>query len=307
MDRIPGKNITAKLVALIIAAILWMYVMNEQNPPLEASFQVPLEVHNLSSGVLAVDVPETVRVKVRGPRNLLAGFGMQDIKAYVDLKGLGEGHYPVKIQTAIPSSLETVEVNPDKFMIKLDVTLSRQLPVEVKLIGTPAARTVVNKTTPSLAQVTVDGPKSQLDTVDKVVAYVDISDKNADFTAEAPLSLINRSGKEVEGLQISASKVNVAVALMQEADKKMVNIKTLFAGELPKGVVLRRIITVPDKVELYGPAASLDKIDFVYTEPIQLSAIDKNIEREVKVQQLADGIVSTPNSVVVNISVSKTP
>ena len=72
-SRLPKKNLTAKIIALIMAIILWVYVMNEQNPPVETSMDTPLEVRNLSTSVIAVDIPETVRVKVRGPRTLIIG------------------------------------------------------------------------------------------------------------------------------------------------------------------------------------------------------------------------------------------
>lgn len=66
----PGetKNVVMKIFAIILAIILWLYVMNEQNPPIESSFNIPLEVRNTATSNVVSDVPETVRIKIRGPR-----------------------------------------------------------------------------------------------------------------------------------------------------------------------------------------------------------------------------------------------
>ena len=35
-------NLLAKIAALIVAIVLWLYVMNDQNPSMEASYTVPV-------------------------------------------------------------------------------------------------------------------------------------------------------------------------------------------------------------------------------------------------------------------------
>jgi len=64
MSKITSNNLTAKIVALILAAILWLYVMNEQNPPIESSFSLPVEVRNGQTNLVVSDLPDTVRIKL---------------------------------------------------------------------------------------------------------------------------------------------------------------------------------------------------------------------------------------------------
>jgi YbbR domain-containing protein len=305
MDRLPKKNLTAKILALILAIILWVYVMNEQNPPVEVNMEIPLEVRNLSSAVIPVDNPDYVRIRVRGPRTLIAGLGKQDIKTYIDLKGLTEGVNTAKVHTTIPTGIEVVEVAPDKVTLQLESIVSRQVPVEVKLKGAPPADVIVDKITYSSHKVAVEGPKGLLGTAAKAVAYVDVAGKNTDFTLAVPLKLVDQNGKEVdEGLQMKPTSMYVSLFFTSSAITKTVDIKPNITGQLMNGVVLKQILTNPQKIEISGDRQIVDKIDAIYTEPINLSGIDKDVEVVGKLQ-IRDGVTTSSKTVKVNISVIK--
>lgn len=300
------NNLAAKIIALILAIILWLYVMNEQNPPIEANFTIALEVKNLSSTYVVDDVPDTVRIRVRGPRSIVASVLTKDIKAYIDLKGLNEGQHSVKVAAIIPSSLDLVEINPDRINLVIDKAISRQMPVEVRMTGELTAGITVNKVVARPEQVTIEGPRSVVDAVDKVVAAVDISGKQADFTVDVPLKLLNKNGKEVQGLTIYSDKVTVSATLLKGPSKKMVDVKPFIQGDLAQGVELTRITTEPSKVEISGPTSELEKLEFVYTEPINLGDITKATSREVKLQ-LKEGIVANKSTVKVQFIMGAKP
>lgn len=299
-----GKDITAKAVALIMAMVLWIYVTNEQNPPVETSLNVPLEVHNLDETNVAVDLPDTVRVKVRGSRGIIAGLQAKDMKAFVDVKGLAEGRQSVKVHAQVPASLELLEISPDQLIIRIDTAASRTMPVELRINGLAAEGIAVSKAAVTPQQITVRGPRSLLDSIDKAVATLDIGGKTADFTAPIVPKLLGRDGKPIEGLTLAPDKVNVSASLTRGVVKKTVDVKTIIFGELAPGMVLKGIVTKPATVEVSGDSPGLDRIDFLYTEPISIAGIDKDTVKEAKLQ-LPEGILASQNSVTVQISISK--
>ena len=302
----PGENqnIIIKILAIIMAIILWMYVMNEQNPPFESSFIIPLEVRNVAADYVIFDAPETVKVKIRGPRSIVAGMRTKDFKAFVDVKGLTEGSHNISVNATIPSSLELVEINPDKVQLRLDTIISRQLPIEVRITGTPAPGTVFGKAVPAHGQVTIEGPKNIVNTVEKIVAAVDLSGKINDITADAVLTPVNRAGKEVEGVTIYPEKTKVTISLTAAVTKKMLDIKPVTHGELPLGLIIKSVVTEPEKVEITEtvPGKGIDKLDAIYTESINLTDNSKDMDKEVKLQ-LPEGITSTTKTVIVKIKV----
>lgn len=305
MDRFPKKNLTAKIIAVVFAAILWLYVMNEQNPPIEVSYQVPLEVRNVASNMIVSDTPDYVRIRLRGPRSVVAGISAQEIKAYIDLRGMAEGVNTAKVNVSIPSNVDIVEVMPDKISLHLDAVISRPIQVEVKPTGTPPDGVKITKLTANISSVRAEGPRAQLEVISKVVAYIDITDKTADFTAEVPLVALNPDGKELTGITLSPKQAAVSVKL-SGVNRKTVDVKTILVSDVPKSVILRRIATTPDKVEITGEAGLIDNIDVVFTEPINLTNIEKTAEVQAKLQ-LREGVKAKTSTVVVRIDVERRP
>jgi len=306
MTIMPQKNIAAKILALIMAIILWMYVMNEQNPPVEVSFSIPLEVQNLTTNYTLAEAPETVRVKIRGLRNVVAYVTAADIKAYLDLRGVSEGRQTVKVHVVIPPNLELTEVNPDQAMIRIDTMAARQLPVEIQYSGTAIVGAMVGKALTTPVQIAVQGPRSLVDTVERVIAVVDLNMRNADFTTEPSLKAIGRDGKIVDGVTCSPAKVNVAVTMAKVPSKKTVEIKPQVYGDLGAGLTVRRITIEPETVEVQGPNQELEKIDTIFTMPINLGGLTKDTSQEVKLQ-LKEGISAAQASVLVHIYLAAGP
>ncbi len=304
MEEVRGKNITTKILALILAVVLWLYVTNEQNPPVEASVSVPLEVRGVSDTLVAVDMPDAVRVKVRGPRSLTGVLTPQDLKAYIDLKGATEGRHAVRVYALVPSSLEFIEVQPDKLTVRVDSKASRTLPVEIRVTGTATAGTAVAKATLNPQQVTVSGPKATVDSVDRVILPLDLTGRSADFTAQLAPLLVNRDGRAVEGVTVTPGRINVVANLARGLEKKTVDIKTIIYGDMAPGTFLKSVVTTPVKVELSGDAKELEKVDFVYTEPISVAGISRDSEKEVKLQ-IKEGLVASQAAVTVKISVGR--
>lgn len=304
MEENRTRNLTAKVLAVIMALVLWIYVTNEQNPPIETSQAVPLEVRGVGDSLMAVEMPDSVRVKIRGSRSLTAGLQTQDIQAYLDLKGVGEGRHSARVHVVVPPSLELVEVQPDKVPVRIDTRVRRVLGLEIRFTGTAAAGASVAKAAATPDQVTLEGPHSITSMVDRAVLTVDISGKTGDFTAGVVPLPVNRDGKVVEGLSLYPERVSVGVNLVRGAVKKLVDVKTVIVGDLPPGLAIKGITTRPAKVEVSGDAPVIEKLEFVYTEPFSVAGMDKDTSREAKLQ-LRDGVTASPESVVVQINVGR--
>lgn len=301
MTGLPNKNLAAKIFCLIMAVVLWLYVMNEQNPAIEASFTVPLEVKNLAANYTLIDAPETVRVKVRGARSIIAAITGSDISAYVDMKGITEGRHSVKIGAVVPSSLELVEINPDKVVLRIDTATSRNIPVEIKYTGALPPGMNLGKVVINPETVTVEGPKSLLDLISKAIIQVDLSNRSGDFTDNFTVQIVNKDGREIDGAAPYPPQVEVDAQILQ-TNRKTVDVKPAFSGQMPAGYVFKQVQVEPPKVEITGPKDLLDATDYVTTEPILIGADAKEQTKEAKIL-LKDGMTAAPATVIVKFTV----
>lgn len=73
---------------------------------------VPVRMRNLASGLRAQVTPSLAAVIVRGQRSVLDGLGADAIDAFVDLAGLGPGHYNLRVQIAPSQQFGIKSLNP---------------------------------------------------------------------------------------------------------------------------------------------------------------------------------------------------
>lgn len=128
--RLVQHNLPAKILALVIALILWGYVMNDQNPSIESTYTVQLDVINAPEGYKITKDTSSVRLKVRAPRSLFVSASDSDFKAYVDLSNLDSGKHAVKVQTVLPQGFELVESRPETVTFTLDRVIQKTLKAE---------------------------------------------------------------------------------------------------------------------------------------------------------------------------------
>lgn len=306
MNYFLGRNLLPKLLAILVALILWIFVMNEQNPPVEGTFQVSLASRNLSGKMVVMEAPESVRIKVRGLRNAIAGAAGRNFQAYVDLKGLTPGQYDLPVSVQLPTGYELVEVVPGKVSVTLEALQSRQFPVEPRLTGPVVGQMTLGKVEITPKTVTITGPQSVLDSVGKVLAPVEIRDRTPAFALDAKLFIAGVDGNELKTLKVEPAQVKISGVLEPGTIAKTVDVKTVLTGNLPDGVLLRRVFTEPAKVELRGPKAILDRLTAVSTEPVALTGITRDVTREVPLQ-LQPGITVARKTVMVRITVGQGP
>ncbi|MBQ8699949.1 MAG: hypothetical protein IJ521_13295, partial [Schwartzia sp.] len=87
-------NLPVKMVAVVAAFVLWIFVMNDQNPATESSYSVPVVILNRPAETRVTQSAESVRIRLRAPRSALAATSADEIKAFVDLAGLEPGEHP---------------------------------------------------------------------------------------------------------------------------------------------------------------------------------------------------------------------
>ena len=95
MDNILRNNMSIKLISILVAVLLWMYVISEQNPYIIHIYRdVPVKLNNLDTANFALKEGEAgfkVSVRVRGRRATISELTKSEIKAEVNLRGRMEG------------------------------------------------------------------------------------------------------------------------------------------------------------------------------------------------------------------------
>lgn len=188
-------NWLLKVVSLVFALVLWFFVMGERN--LEIGYAVPLEIKNVPKGMMiANEVPNTVDVRLSGPRTMLMNLGPRDVGISVDLSDLKAGLTTFKRleeRLNIPTGIKVTRLSPAYIDLKLEPIRSKELPVRVVLSGRPAEGFHVVAVTAEPASVAVEGAEGELNTLREVATdAVDLSGASASLTMSVPVNYRGR-------------------------------------------------------------------------------------------------------------------
>ncbi len=297
------RNIAAKIVAMLVAVILWGYVMNEQNPSTEGSFTAHVQLVNVPEGYKVTTGADKIKITVRGARSLFVANGDEDFEARVNLREAKEGKGEYKVHIKMPQGFELVDVQPDTVEVTLDPIVSRKVRADISVNGSPASGVTVAKVTQASAEVTVEGPSTAVNEVDRLIGYVGLTSKNdADFALQVPLTAINADGKEVSGVTIQPATMYVAVQMARGLTKKIVTIHPVAEEDLPGHLELVGLKPNPLQIEVAGAENIIAGLTSVDTEKITLADVLQNTDKTVKLA-LPPGVTVTNHDVLVHIVV----
>ena len=139
------RNLPAKIIALVVAVVLWLFVMNEQNPQIEGSFTVAVDLRNVPEGYKVTQTEKSVKLKMRGARSFFISAEPEGFKAYADLEGLGSGEHEVKVKAVLPQGFELVDAQPETVSVTLDKIVRRAVRIDLIVTGSASAGYTVGK------------------------------------------------------------------------------------------------------------------------------------------------------------------
>lgn len=300
MARLNWRNNSIKLLSLLLAFVLWVYVSNEQNPVREKVLNVNLENTGLAQNFLITGgMPESVRVRVQGNRNQLANLAPADFRAVVNIPEGKTGEMVLPVQVTSPSGLRVAQVSPEEVRITVDRLVDRQIAVAVSLRGTPAQGYTALAPVSQPATVIIRGPSRVVNEINQATVVVDIQSAAKDVEQTLPVNV------GPFNVSFSPSSVRVVVPIVSAATSRAVPVLPQLTGTPAQGFTVKRSYSEPATVQLSGPAEVLGGISNISTEPVNIQGIDKDLSKDAGLV-VPQGVTSVqPGRVKVNVEVEK--
>jgi YbbR domain-containing protein len=171
LRRVFVEDWSLKLLSLAIAIVLWLLVTG-QNQPVTAHVNVQLNFIRPQSLEISNDPPRTVDVMLTGSRNKLDDLTSLDLVATVDISDQRAGERILRLADkaliTLPQGIKVDGFQPSAIPIRLEEIVDRQVALEPKLEGKPADGFEVYSVYPNKGSVTVRGPASRVNAIQKV-------------------------------------------------------------------------------------------------------------------------------------------
>lgn len=290
MNKFFSNNIGWKTASLISALILWLFVINTQNPP--QSYDMKNRIISLrGTDVLEkkgyVIKNETalreqkVRVVLKGPRLQIEKIRSNpelieikvDITRYVNnISTTMDMVAPVvPIDVNVPLGLTIVEQSPKN----LEVIFEREKTITktIEYVINGGSNKEYETLTPKIVPETIEvwGAESYMDEIDIVRVDIDVENFSEDvLTYQIPIKIYDADGEELKELKKSQSSAEVTLPI---GKKKTVPLEMQFIGELPEGFIQTSVGVYPKNITIIGKPTLIDSITSIKLDKVSLDDI----------------------------------
>lgn len=299
-SRPPAKTIGLKVISVIFAVLLWLYVANQgQLTASQDSLKVQLQYRNLSE-VLSVKGPEQVYVKLWGTAR-----ENRNITAYVDMAGLGPGSHRIPVKVEPVAGVILTSVSPKEVDVVINKLKEETISVKSIITRNPPSDYELLDVFIEPDKCMIRGEQTAVQAIVQVVAAVDLGNARDFTTLKVPLQAKDAGGKLIsQGIRLVPDKVTVYAVIGQIQSSKKVKVSTPFSGTPEMGYQLVKIEANVGEITVLGSKEQLAGLEEVSIRPVDLTGKKESFEQESEIV-LPAGLKAYPARVVVNVEIKK--
>lgn len=310
MKKSLMNKFTLKILSLAIAVLIWLIVRNVQDPVIVQTFyDIPVTLVNesyLSNNMkipLLIDGDDTVKVRIKAEESVIKELKKEDIVAQADMTQIYMDATPKMVPVEVTCkgiADDNITVTPRNIQVDIENQTSVEKTIAVNTGDTtPDKDYEVGSLQANPEKVTISGPESIINKIDKVVAKIDVTgmkesnveldselkiyDKNQDELSEKQLSYLNLAGVQDNKIKIQAQFWKV---------QKNVKIGSEYSGSPQYGYEVDSVSVVPETLSLAGTDEALQKLaveENTLTIPasyIDVSGKDSDFDVKVDISEL---------------------
>ena len=294
LSRFGTREIVFMLASLLFAVVIWVYVLNVENPMRE---KIIRDVNLSFSGEERLNSNQKLTVKgdraeilsnatvvINVPAKLYSEITAESITAELDLSGISTpGEHTVKVITRVQGSSDVsiVSVSPSEVTINIDVIRGRVLPIEVRYYGEMPDGYWHGGVSMTPASISLTGAASELELINNAVVEIDLSNTTDSIYESASIMLYDREGNTIDPSKFTGDLPYTTVQ-MDVLPIKTVPIDVMGSlvgtDEIDSGYELTGITVNPQPtVTIASDQDILDAIDSVMIDTVSLSGSSESI------------------------------
>ena len=298
MKKCLGNNFGLKLLSVFVAILIWLMVVNVDDPEQTKTFTATVQVINENvltdqGKYYTLTDGNTVSFRVTAQRSVLERLSSSDFTATADMNYL-EDDERIPVDITVNRYASSVRISAQRLYLKVEVgdEMDARFSIRGETTGDPADGFAVDEVSVVPNVISVRGPAEYVSKIESVRAYCDVTGRNMDTSETVVPVFYDADGKEVDTtrLQVSVDTVDVYVEIVSV---KEVPIVVETSGSLADGLELTGITTDPATVMIKGESSELNRVTNI-TIPasvISLSDITQDLTTTVDITSyLPDGV-----------------
>lgn len=294
------KNTKIKIISLLSAIVLWMYVMAVVDPEDTKLYEnIPITITNLNEIKdlgLVVDPDDNLvtSVYIKGKLSDLQKISANNIDVYGTVSNPIEGQNQLYLRASVNDKV-TTEFKSDTIVINLEKSIEEEKNITVNITG--VYKDNVDKVDLDKTKVVVSGPRSSVDSVKYVQATFDANKESVDTkSTELELKALDSEMNEVDHVTLEFNKVTAKVSYFQQ---KQVKINPIFSSNESNLVQDQDFTIIPSEINIKGKSDVINNIDSINTKIINVDELGTN--NKIVDLDIPNGINADKDSVTIKL------
>lgn len=297
-----SHNLKLKIVAVLIAAGLWMISININDPYQSKDYSVIVQLQNMNIMTAAgkfvevVGNTDEISVRVRGNRSVMEAFTGSNIVATADIKEMDENNrIPIRLSTVktVGNKIESLRANEDYLTVKIENILRVQKNIEIETKNEPAEGYLLGGTHTEQNALKISGPESIVNNLEKAVVSVDLAGAKDDVSMLLPIELYDKEGRRIIDNRLTTS-INEVQCVASILATKEVPVVLVAKGTEAKGYGFNgQVLLDPEKIVLAGKNNVLRNLREIRVEDaLDLTAAKANVSTKIDIKEyLPDNVI----------------
>lgn len=312
------NNIGLKILALLIAVLVWWAVMNIDDPLVKKTITgISVELRNekelTGKGyIYEVVSGSTISITVWAPDSVAKDLKAADFVAYADLGQLSpltdSANIEIEcVKSDIKNDIKEISSKTQVVKLSIDNKQSADVAVSIDISGTPAEGYVIGDSSISQNKIQITGAASIVETISKAVVAYDVSNMMQSVSEMVAPVFYDENGNVVNtsSLQISRSTLRLSVEIQPT---KWVPVTVVPSVTTADGYKMTGYSQNIDMVKVAGTAESLAELNVIAipSDAVELEDVTESLDYSVNIANYLKGsyrVVSDTSELVVHINI----
>lgn len=302
-------DVLSKIIAVLIAVVLWLYVVSINN--FEESFKIRdiapsftgLDELMTSKNLMVVG-EYSVDVEVFGSRRDILSLNESDIRVEVDLSKItSAGTYELPYTVSLPSSAYAIRSkSPQKLNIKLDEEDINLVPVKLNTDDLAADGYVVDKGNINIVprELKLTGLQEEVDKIAYAEANLSQKDVKSSVSGKLSYSFYDVEGKPIKDISVKADYDVLDVTIPVLKTKEVP-----FSLEIQGSESFKKYVNYtfePATIQIAGEEGVIDQMTSLVAGTIKISEISSGIKKSFTVTP-PEGILNLSGEMTVTAAI----
>lgn len=276
-------NFKIKIISLLSAMVLWTYVMAIVDPEETKLFEnIPVTITNINelnekNLIIYPEKDLTTDIYVTGKLSNIKKVSKDDISVYGQINSPMEGKNQIYLKVSTSQRI-SYDFKNSVMIVTLEKLVNENKNININISGN--GKNDVDSITleDNINKIMVSGPRTLVDKVKNIVGTVNVDNNLSDFSQSIKLEPVDYKGKVVEGVKLEKNSISANVTLLAE---KVVPIKLNLSNNIESDINYE---ISQNTVKIKGKKDIVDSIEYIESQPIDLSQLSPEIDKDVYLQ-----------------------